>query len=75
MKVTELCSSGCLLETTKDFRKLFLLFIGSCLRQARNMEVVKVFGACRRQQMFWLVAKVKYSCGLIFEGGVLCVKN
>ena len=35
-------------------------FVGSCFRQARIIVVVKVkvFVACRGQQMFWLVAKV-----------------
>jgi len=77
VKVAELCGSECLLKTTTDFRKLLSRFVGSCFRQARIIVVVKVkvFDACRGQQMFWLLAKVKYSCGLIFEGGVLCVKN
>jgi hypothetical protein len=47
-----------------------------CPKQARNIVgEVKAFGACRRQQMFWLIAKVMYTLSLIFEGGVLCVKS
>ena len=76
MKVTELCGSECLLKTTKVLKEVLSCFVEVVHRQARIIvagEGVQVL--VEDNIVFWLIAKVTYSCGLIFEGGVLCVKN
>jgi hypothetical protein len=73
VKAPELCGSGCLSKTV-DLKKSWKLFCFG-LSEVGAKLLVKAFDACRRQQMFWLGAKVTCSCDLGFEGGVLCVKN
>ena len=76
VKVAELCSSECLLKTTTNFRKLLMLFCCKLFQTGANYCYGEGSRCLSRTTgCFWLVAKIKDSSGLIFEGGVLCVKN
>jgi len=58
VKVTELCGSACLFKTTtvvKSFKSFYWKLFETRVEQLLE---VKAFDARRKQQMFWLVAKV-----------------